>query len=384
MNRPPTSETIDENDARAIEWGRERDKGYRKYNHHFQQTVPMFFTQDNHSLWLGDLYRGRSAFLICGGPSFAKLDHAPLAEAGMLTMGINNSPRTFRPNLWASVDSPDHWIRSIWLDPTITKFVPTSHANKRIFDSNKWRFPGDTVGSCPNIIYYRRNEQFNAERFLWEDSMNWGNHTKFGGGRSIMLPAIRILFILGIRKIFLLGCDFNMSPTATYHFDQARHRGSVSGNSATYQKLNEWFKQLRPHFEKEGLQIFNCNPESNLKAFPFISYEEALGKASSHMCFIDFANERTRNLYDTDTREKEEGTGKSMTWFRAQAKGLRKCRYCGKGCARVAGDTQQPGILASDRRMREGTPQALEAGCWKIQRTNGGCANAVASRERGD
>ena len=34
----------------------------------------MLFTQDHHPLWLGDMYRGRSAFLIAGGPSFAALD----------------------------------------------------------------------------------------------------------------------------------------------------------------------------------------------------------------------------------------------------------------------------------------------------------------------
>lgn len=353
----PISEFRDITDSKRIEWGRQRDEGYRKFEHNFKQPAPMFFTQDNHSLYLSDLYRGRSAFLICGGPSFAALDHSHLHAPGILTLGINNSVRTFRPNMWVYVDSPDHWIRSVWLDPTIMKFSPMGHAERRVFNSDRWEHMRLKVGDCPNVVYFRRNERFQANQFLWEDTFNWGNHSKLGGGRSVMLPAVRILFELGIRKVYLLGADFNMGPETKYHFDQDRHRGSISGNNSTYQKLNQWFGQLRPLFEKEGFRIFNCNPNSNLKAFEFIDYKKALEECHAHMDFVDVDTERTRGLYDTDTREKEEGVGRSMTWFRLNTpKGVRRCRYCGKKCVRPGGDTQHPGAVQ------------LIAGCEKSRR----------------
>src|SRR5882757_1191680 len=37
-----------------------------------------------------------------------------------------------------------------------------------------------------------------------------------------MLAAVRILFLLGIRRLFLLGVDFQMSATTKYHFDKDR------------------------------------------------------------------------------------------------------------------------------------------------------------------
>lgn len=306
----PVANTKDQNDAKIAEWGRARHDGYRKFKHGFLQPAPLFFTQDHHPLPLADIYRGRSAFLICSGPSFGALDHSHLNKPGILTMGLNNSPRTFRPKMWTSVDSPDHWIRSIWLDPTIMKFVPISHAAKPIFNSDEWRFMDLRCGDCPNVVYYKRNEHFQAKQFLWEDSFNWGNHKKHGGGRSIMLPAIRMLFTLGIRRVYLLGADFTMSREQKYHFEQDRHRGSIRGNNDTYQKLDKWFKELRPLFEAQDFRVFNCNPNSGLKAFDFIDYKDALGEAFSHMDGVDITHERTRGLYETKFEDKQKGVGK--------------------------------------------------------------------------
>jgi hypothetical protein len=310
MNIAPGADSKDQPDDKIARWGRSRHEGYRKFRHGFMQPPPLLFTQDHHPLWLADIYRGRSAFLICGGPSFGALDHAPLRQPGVLTMAINNSVRTFRPNLWITVDSPDHWIRSAWLDATIMKFVPISHASKFLFNSDTWEMMKMRVGDCPNVVYYKRNEHFQAKQFLWEDCLNWGCHKKHGGGRSVMLPAIRIMFILGIRRLYLLGCDLNMSRESKYHFDQDRHRGSIRGNNDTYEKLKKWFAELRPLFEAEDFHVFNCNPQSNLKAFDFVSYKDALEDCASHMDFVDIANERTRGLYETKTEDKMKGIGK--------------------------------------------------------------------------
>lgn len=344
MNTVPRSDRKDAGDEKQAEHGLKRHEGRQRHNHRFLQPAPLFFTEDKHPLHLVDMFRGRSAFLICSGPSFLGLDHTKLRQPGIVTMGLNNSPRTFRPNLWTSVDSPDHWVKSIWLDPTIMKFVPLSHTEKRIFDSDKWAYPGLKVADCPNIIYYKRNEHFQARQWLWEDTFNWGNHKDYGGGRSIMLAAIRILFVLGFRRVYLLGCDFNMSPESKYHFDQGRHKGAIHGNNDTYRKLNGWFKELRPLFEKEGFHVLNCNPNSGLKSFDFISFEDAIHEAMSHFHFTDVTKERTRGLYDTETREKEEGIGREPTWVRLNnPRGLKRCRYCGKKCWRVSGFEDQPG-----------------------------------------
>jgi len=309
-NRVPIGSAKDRQDDRNSRWGLSRHDGNCKFTHNFVQPAPLLFTQDHHPLWLGDTYRGRSAFLIAGGPSFTDLDHAPLRQPGILTLGLNNSVKSFRPNMWVCVDPPDHFIRSIWLDPVIQKFVPICHADKRIFNSDQWHFMDIRVGDCPNIVYFKRNEHFKAKQYLWEDCINWGNHKKYGGGRSVMLAAIRILFILGVRQIYMLGVDFKMSSTSKYHFDQDRHKGSISNNSSTYVKLNERFKELRPLFAQENFYIYNCNPDSGLTAFDYLPYQTAVNNMLGQFGNIDVRSERTRNLYDIKGYDKLKGIGK--------------------------------------------------------------------------
>ena len=304
----PKSSTPDNNDAKTQKWGRERHEGFKIGR--WMQAPPMLFTRDHHPMWMGDMYRGRSAYLILGGPSFSNLDQDKLKQPGLLTMGVNNSPRSFRPHMWTSVDSPSHFIKSIWLDPTIQKFVPICNAGKRLFDGEKWEFMDMVVGDCPNVVYYKRNEHFKHRQFLWEDCFNWGDHKKHGGGRSIMLVAIRLLFHMGIRKLYLLGADFKMDENSGYHFDQSRAAGSVRGNNSTYRKLNDRFTRLRPEFEKNDFQVFNCNPDSGLTAFDYVEYDTAIRRGLAEFGNIDIQNERTEGLYNVKDEDKKKGIGK--------------------------------------------------------------------------
>jgi len=301
MQTAPKGATADRNDDQQARWARQRHDRHDGFNiGRYLQTPPLIFTADHHPVWLADMYRGRSAFLICGGPSFAQLDHHKLRHPNILTMALNNAVKTYRPHLWVSVDAPDHFIRSIWLDTTITKFVPICHTQKRVFDSDTWQWSPLKASDCPNVFYYKRNEHFRAKQFLWEDTMNWGNHKKHGGGRSVMLIAIRLLFILGIRQVYLLGADLKMDQSTKYHFDQDRAPGSIRGNTNTYKKLNTWFSELRPLFEKEQFNVFNCNPDSQLKAFEFVNFDNVVNEVMREWGDIDLANERTAGLYDQE------------------------------------------------------------------------------------
>jgi hypothetical protein len=284
------------------DWNQLRNHRMEHYgmsvSNEFYQHVPFFFNREGCQMNLIGHYRGASAFLICNGPSIVngKFDLSLLKRPGVITYGMNNGPRTIRPNLWSCVDDPKRFMKSIWFDPCIMKIVPHSFAEKKLFDNETWQDMDRVVGECPNVIYFHRNEKFMAERFLYEDTVNWGNSGDNGGGRSVMLASMRILFLLGFRKVYLLGADFNMSETNTYHFDEQRHKGAVNGNLSTYEKLqNEYFPALKPYFESEGFYVYNCNPESKLKVFDFVDFNDAISEAITPLG--DVENERTWGLY---------------------------------------------------------------------------------------
>jgi hypothetical protein len=307
----------DKNDDNVYRHGRVKHVG--TIANEYNQPVPFFFTRDRMPLHLIGQYRGRSAFMVCNGPSLSsgKFNLSLLKKPGVITIGINNGPKVVRPNMWCCVDDPQRFMKSIWLDPQIMKFVPHAHANKKLFDNENWKVltkkQGDKekeviVGDCPNIVYFHRNEKFMADRFLYEDTINWGNSGDNGGGRSVMLPTIRILHLLGFRTVFLIGADFKMSENYTYAFQEQRDKGAVKGNLSTYDKMQtEYFPKLKPFFEEAGFRIFNCNPESGLKVFDFVQYEDAINHCTKELG--DVENERTWGLY---TKPEDREKWKSM------------------------------------------------------------------------
>lgn len=262
-----------------------------------------FSTGERVPINIENLYRGHTCFLVVSGPSLATYDLTLLKQPGIITLGVNNSPKVFRPNMWTCVDDPEKFMISIWKDPTITKFVPFGKYNKPIFDNTKWEMSNLTVKDCPNVIHYFRNEHFNAETFLTEKTVNWGSHKKFGGKRSVFMAAIKILYVLGFRRIFLVGCDFKMEKgKENYAWKQDRHDGSVKGNNSTYNEMKSRFTTMRPMFEDAGFFIYNCNPNSEFKVFPTIDYQTAIKLALAE--FPDTLTERAEGMYERKHLEK--------------------------------------------------------------------------------
>lgn len=314
--------------------------------------MSLFWTADNKELHLESLFKGAACFLVASGPSFKALsaeDRQLLRSPGLLTMGINNSPAggqpdVVRPNIWTMVDDVASFVRSIWLDPRVLKFVPHGKANQELFDSNKMAFTKTKVRDCPAVAYYRRPEDyeairvFNPKEFLTQPGFWWG-HTaqvcqcghvrmtkeeakasgnprekfcaKCGegdswGGRSVMFAAVRLAYALGCKVLFLVGVDLDMPAEGegNYSFAQHRSKGSVKSNNKTYRLLNVRFDALRPVFEKAGFHVYNCNPNSNLRSFDHISLREAIHWTLSD--FPDVHTENTAGLYDRKAREKQE------------------------------------------------------------------------------
>lgn len=265
-------------------------------------TLPsLFYNADYQPIAFDNMFRSRSAFLILGGPSFASLDTKKLLDPNILTFGVNNSVKSFRPNIWISADPPTNFITSVWQDTKIMKFIPIEHINSHIINSyTKEVDIESSTKDYPNVWYFRKNEQFNVETFLTETSFNWGNAPKAGGVRSIMQIALKVMYKMGIRKVFLLGCDFKMNAEYTYHFQQNRHESSVKNNNKTYQVLAERFSLLKPIFDAVGFDVYNCNPDSDLKVFPYLSYDEAINITQRDI--IDWRNEPTEGLYDREYR----------------------------------------------------------------------------------
>jgi len=198
------------------------------------------YTADFDSVSLAKFYRGRSAFLILSGPSLNRVDLSLLNRRGIVTMGVNNSWTIHRPTLWTCVDDPGRFIDTGWKDPGILKMVPTCMWSKRLRIQNPdgtMRPSAFKVHQMPSVLFFRRADHFDHERFLTGDSIPWGNDGKtpdslgIVGKRSVMLVALRLLHYLGFGTVFLLGCDFVMAPDRKNAFDEHRPSNGIRHNN---------------------------------------------------------------------------------------------------------------------------------------------------------
>lgn len=230
------------------------------------------------SIDLRNLYWNAACFVVASGPSLKDVDLDVVRKPGILTIGLNNSPKMFRPDLWVCVDEPARFLESVWRDPKIMKFCGTGKFRKPIWDHDKWEYSSTLVEECPNIIHVERNSEFNAERYLYEDTVNWGNSKQHGGGRSCFVAAIKIMYVLGIRRVYLLGVDFRMTPNYRYSFEEQRTGNAVKNNQSSYLRILSYFTQLAPYFKKANYQVINCTKGSDLTILPYMDIEEAVAR----------------------------------------------------------------------------------------------------------
>jgi len=248
-------------------------------------------TRDNRSISLEGHYQGQTAFLVASGPSLLSHDLTQLNTRGILTLAVNNAGAVFRPQLWVCLDAPQHFCDAIWRDPGITKFVPEGHLASplRVRDAHgRLIYSRETPRHMPAVFGYVRNVNFVPERWLNEDSFNCGNSdgqrdgAGNSGSRSVMYVALRLLYYLGLRRVYLVGCDFRMAERQqNYAFPQHRTRSSVASNNRLYATLNRRLELLRPHFDAAGYEVFNCTPASGLTVFPHVEFDQAVARARS-------------------------------------------------------------------------------------------------------
>jgi hypothetical protein len=263
---------------------------------------------------MSDYFRGAQAFAIFGGPSTKTLPLELLNRRGILIFSTNNCPAVLpaplKPHVWTHTDPTHKFHDALWKDPAVMKFTPErewdgKHGESRPIVARGARhkpkgirtraedgvlefIPGVAARYLPAVFGYKRNTTFRPAEWLWEDSINRGNDKKSFEKRNgwthtinTMFTVLRLAFYLGIRTLYLVGCDFRMMRDAAYGFNQNKWRGGVESNNRYYMEMCAMFDSLVPHFDAAGYSVFNCTPGSRLWSFPELDFREAVSRATS-------------------------------------------------------------------------------------------------------
>ncbi len=254
--------------------------------------MPLFYNVEGTGLFLKNQYRNSSIFFLGCGPSLLDYNLNSLSQRGLITFGVNGmAANVFRPNFWTSVDTPLSFHESIWLDPTIIKFVSGGWSGYKFSTENRGQ-SNLVVKQCPNIILYDKNDYFEPDKFFTESTIAWGcaenvkDSLGITGGRSVMLVAFRIMAYLGFKRIYLLGCDFNMQYDIekrglgkTYAFEQYKNQHACDTNNKGFERISKRLKSLIPALQSQKIKVYNCHAKSRLTIFPYKSFDDCKKEA---------------------------------------------------------------------------------------------------------
>ena len=262
-----------------------------------KDEMTLVYTSDGNPAFIRDQYSspmGSSIFFIGCGPSLLQQNLELLRQPHIQTFAVNNvAAKTFkRPTFWCCVDEPKSFHEIIWSDPSIIKFLPMNKSGKHFYkvkNGKNFINSGYAAHKNPNVFLFNLNAEFNHNTFLTENSVNWGCNRGIGdslgikSGRSVLLCAFKLMYYLGFKRIYLLGCDFNMQHDdkgngrgLTYAFSQYKWKGGCKTNNDCYSIIDKRLTALRPLLEEKGVTVKNCTPNSKLTAFDYMDYEEAV------------------------------------------------------------------------------------------------------------
>jgi hypothetical protein len=242
------------------------------------------------------LINTRAAFIVCGGPSANKLPLEALNQRGIWSIAVNNMAAHFRPQAFVCSDPPSKFHDAIWTDPCVMKILPApkisnggkGHLRQKVDGKfQRLRHDGKLIktAGCPNVWgFARRGWWAYDDTFFTDDHATWGNQnagvlrTSNPKVMCTMLLPIRLLHYMGIRRIFLVGVDFNMSADSPYAFDQSKGNNGLISNNSQYRVVNDGLCKMVENgvFKNFGMEIFNCCQTSGLRAFPYVHFQAAV------------------------------------------------------------------------------------------------------------
>lgn len=229
---------------------------------------------------LRDQFAGGKVFLIGGGPSLRNVDLRALERPGIATAAMNNAATLIRPTLWFSVDMPRNFHETIWRDPGVMKFTFDKHLERGVdsWNGSSFVYSGLRANECPNVWGIAHRHGWDANAFLTDHVPTWGvngAHEDPDGINkhcSVMLPSLWMLYWLGFRTVYLLGCDFDIPADRQYAFDEKM----AYGNETLLPWLARRLAEVAPHFREMGFTVLNATDGSKLEAFERISLSAAV------------------------------------------------------------------------------------------------------------
>ncbi|MBP5531302.1 MAG: DUF115 domain-containing protein [Lentisphaeria bacterium] len=223
-------------------------------------------------LSLKDAYLGKRCFVCATGPSMTVADLEKLKDE--YTLGVNSIcmiyPKTqWRPSFYGISDRLVYKnLKSLIETHDILTFVGTN-----AFERDN-ALPPDWILFPENYVYHAYCTAFEDD---YRGKFSEDCYVAVYDCYTIVLNMIQILFYMGFKEIYLLGCDCNYVVGAKNHFIENGHVIPDRELRTAYLRLMAGYQALKDYADAHpDLKVFNATRGGKLELFPRRSLEEVL------------------------------------------------------------------------------------------------------------
>jgi len=193
------------------------------------------------------IFNGETVYIVGGGPSLNNFDWNKLKNRNTIVINkaFYNLP-TSQVMYWT--DSRFY----TWYKTDIDKFKGLKYTIRRSnYDEN--------------VMLLKKGPKHGLS--ILKDTLAHGNNSGYA--------AINLAYLLGAKKIILLGFDMGNNTNGKSHFHDG-YPTKATSNEVYQKQFIPGFDSLWAALKEKGINVYNACPTSNLKVFPFISIERAL------------------------------------------------------------------------------------------------------------
>jgi len=227
------------------------------------------------------------AYLICTGPSLAKVDK-DLRGPGRKIFGINTSYPKIIPDIWMGMDDIDCYDKNILYEP-FPKVFRGSY--------EKMHADGKSILKFPEIYFASVKEQPGCDIFT-----SLTDEFPFVWQKNTLYICIQLIIKMGAKKIHFVGCD--LGGQKDYFDDRVLKPEQRKYNRELYSYQFGMLKDINELCKKNKIQLISCTNNSPINSFmEYIEIDKAISLTESNHKILN--NTKIKHCLETEEKSKK-------------------------------------------------------------------------------
>lgn len=235
---------------------------------YYDMCFALFFKRKNGKVLraIANIYQGKRAFVVCNGPSLRAGDLDIIAQHNELSIASNRINEIFTQTIWR----PDlYTVMDSGFQFSLLSSMNAVPAKYKFFKRESFRYTKKVVG---NVLWLNP---------LYNDSFSTDISTCCYDLATVTFSMLQILYHLGIREIYIIGCDNSYGKEITKEgkeiikSNQSSHFYKTIDEtvSAKIFEMNHAYDIAKEFAAKNDLHIYNATRGGYLETFERVDFD---------------------------------------------------------------------------------------------------------------